>query len=62
MWKAKSRSSSSEPAGVRRGNSNCPNLVLIDRDGRVVEEYYGYPGRQGFDTKAAGRAMTELGI
>jgi thiol-disulfide isomerase/thioredoxin len=39
-----------------------PYLVLVDREGRVVEEYYGYPGRQGFDTRVAGRAMTELGI
>lgn len=39
-----------------------PYLVLIDREGRVVKEYYGYPGRQGFDAKIAGRAMAELGI
>ena len=39
-----------------------PYLVLIDREGRIVQEYYGYPGRQAFDTRVAGRAMAELGI
>ena len=39
-----------------------PYLALIDREGQVVQEYYGYPGRQGFDAKIAGRAMAELGI
>jgi thiol-disulfide isomerase/thioredoxin len=38
-----------------------PYLVLLDREGRVLQEYYGYPGRQAFDAKVAGRAMAELG-
>ncbi len=38
-----------------------PYLVLLDREGRVLQEYYGYPGREAFDAKVAGRAMAELG-
>jgi hypothetical protein len=38
-----------------------PYTVLLDREGDIVAEYYGYPGRQGFDTEIAGRALAELG-
>jgi thiol-disulfide isomerase/thioredoxin len=37
-----------------------PYMVLLDRQGRVLEEWYGYPGRQAFNEKVAGRAMEEL--
>ena len=39
-----------------------PYMVLLDRQGRVVQEHYGYPGRRAFDAEVAGRAMAELGI
>ena len=38
-----------------------PYTVLLDRQGRILGEYYGYPGRQVFDDKVAARAMAELG-
>lgn len=37
-----------------------PYIVLLDRTGRIVHEYYGYPGRSGFDQEIAGRAVAEL--
>ncbi len=38
-----------------------PYTVLLDREGDIVAEYYGYPGRQRFDTEIAGRALAEVG-
>jgi thiol-disulfide isomerase/thioredoxin len=34
-----------------------PYMVLLDREGRVVQEYYGFPGRRAFDHHVAERAM-----
>jgi thiol-disulfide isomerase/thioredoxin len=38
-----------------------PYTVLLDREGRVMFEYYGYPGRRAFDEVVAGRIWAELG-
>lgn len=37
-----------------------PYTVLLDREGHIVAEHYGYPGRQSFDAEVAGRALAEL--
>jgi thiol-disulfide isomerase/thioredoxin len=41
--------------------SGLPYSVLIDRQGRVVREYYGFGGREAFDAEVAGRVLAELG-
>ena len=49
--------------GLQRARYNywgIPYTVLLDRDGRIVQTWYGYPGRHGFDTEMAGRAMELL--
>jgi thiol-disulfide isomerase/thioredoxin len=38
-----------------------PYSVLVDRNGRVVYETYGFGGREFFDREVAGRVMAELG-
>jgi thiol-disulfide isomerase/thioredoxin len=38
-----------------------PYTVLLDREGAIVAEYYGYPGRRRFDTEIAGTPLAELG-
>ncbi len=38
-----------------------PYSVLVDREGRVIYETYGYGGRAFFDREVAGRVMAELG-
>jgi thiol-disulfide isomerase/thioredoxin len=38
-----------------------PYSVLVDRDGRVVYETYGFGGREFFDREVVGRVMAELG-
>ena len=42
--------------------SGLPYSVLLDRQGRVVKDYYGFGGRQAFDEKVAARVMSVLGI
>lgn len=42
--------------------SGLPYSVLLDRDGRVVKDYYGFGGRAAFDSEVAARVMAELGI
>jgi thiol-disulfide isomerase/thioredoxin len=44
----------------RYGYWGVPYSVLLDRQGRVVYEYYGYPGRTAFDRQVAGRVHAEL--
>jgi len=53
------------PAGRGRlresmGYTGIPYTALLDREGRVILEYYGWPGRKAFDEVVAGRAMAEL--
>jgi thiol-disulfide isomerase/thioredoxin len=38
-----------------------PYSVLVDREGRVIYETYGYGGREFFDREVAGRVLAELG-
>ncbi len=38
-----------------------PYSVLVDREGRVIYETYGYGGRAFFDREVAGRVTAELG-
>lgn len=41
--------------------SGLPYSVLLDRDGRIVREYYGFGGRDSFDREVTARVLTELG-
>jgi thiol-disulfide isomerase/thioredoxin len=41
--------------------SGLPYSVLLDREGRIVREYYGFGGREAFDVEVAGRVLAELG-
>ncbi len=41
--------------------SGLPYSVLLDREGRIVREYYGFGGREEFDVEVAGRVWAELG-
>ncbi len=41
--------------------SGLPYSVLLDRQGRIVREYYGFGGREAFDIEVAGRVLSELG-
>lgn len=38
-----------------------PYTVLLDREGRIVREYYGFGGRAAFDREVAARVLAELG-
>ncbi|MEE8520424.1 MAG: TlpA disulfide reductase family protein [Gemmatimonadota bacterium] len=42
--------------------SGLPYSVLLDRDGLVIKEYYGFGGREAFDLHVAARVMAALGI
>lgn len=41
--------------------SGLPYSVLLDREGRIVREYYGFGGREAFDLEVAARVQAELG-
>ncbi len=41
--------------------SGLPYSVLLDREGRIIKEYYGFGGRQAFDREVAGRVLAALG-
>ncbi len=41
--------------------SGLPYTVLLDREGRIIREYYGFGGRAAFDVEVAGRVHAELG-
>ena len=45
---------------ARYGYWGLPYTVLLDREGRMVETWYGYPGRRGFDEKIGGLVLQEL--
>jgi thiol-disulfide isomerase/thioredoxin len=56
------------PSLLGRGNmrqrfhySGLPYSVLIDRQGRIVREYYGFGGRDAFDDDVAAAVLQELG-
>jgi hypothetical protein len=38
-----------------------PYSVLLDREGRVIREYYGFGGREAFDREVAAGVRAELG-
>lgn len=40
---------------------DLPYSVIVDREGRVVFETYGFGGRAFFNREVAGRVMAELG-
>lgn len=44
----------------RLSYTGVPYTALLDREGRVLLDFYGWPGYESFDRRVVGRALAEL--